>query len=53
MAKFVHFYGLTPDQFWDLDVLDYRGLARYMNRYEDAEREAMARAKHRGGRRGR
>lgn len=46
MARFVHFYpGLSPEQFWDLDLLEYRALARHMERVEEAEREALAKAR--------
>lgn len=55
MARFCHFYpGMTPAAFWDLDVLEYRALARYMERVEEGEREALAKARQnrmRGGRR--
>jgi hypothetical protein len=46
MARFCHFYpGLTPQAFWDLDVLEYRALARHMERVHEAEQEALTRAR--------
>jgi hypothetical protein len=33
MAYFCHFWRMTPDQFWDLDLDDYNALSRYVERY--------------------
>lgn len=54
MARFCHFYpGMTPAAFWDLDLLEYRALARHMERVQEADREAISKANARGVRRGR
>lgn len=49
MASMCHFWRLSPDEFWDLDVDDYRALARYQHRYiEEQERASKsASARHR------
>lgn len=45
MAAFCHFYRMTPEQFWDLDLDDYHGLSRYMRRYSEEQERAVQRAK--------
>jgi len=48
MARFCHFYpGMTPAIFWDLEMLEYRAMSKYMTAYEEAEREAVSRARSR------
>ncbi len=54
MARFCHFFpGMTPAAFWDLDLLEYRALSRYMERHDEADREALSKARNQRMRRGR
>lgn len=34
MASFCHFWRITPEQFWNLDLEEYFALVRYMRRHE-------------------
>lgn len=36
MAMFVHFFRMTPAQFWDLDAEDYDALGRYLRKWHEA-----------------
>lgn len=37
MAYYCHFWRMTPEQFWDLDVEDYGALGRYMRRWNEQQ----------------
>lgn len=39
MGVYVHFFRMTPEQFWDLDIEDYYGLGRYMEWWNEKQRE--------------
>lgn len=47
MASFCHFWRITPEQFWDLDLDDYRAMSRYMNRYAEEQDRAVKQARSR------
>lgn len=51
MARFVHFYRMSPATFWALDLLEYRALCTYMDDYYQAQRDAADKARSRPMRR--
>lgn len=46
MARFCHFWRLTPDQFWDLEMEEYFAMLRYMRKYQQhADNAASGRSR--------
>ena len=43
MAVFCHFWRITPEQFWNLDMDVYHAMSRYMDRYEEQQQRQRRR----------
>lgn len=50
MASYCFFWRITPAEFWDLDMAEYKAMGRFMRKYQEEQQSAINHAKARGRR---